>query len=258
MSVRDKVVVITGAHRGHGRSIAVTFASEGAKLALMDIGSLDQTADECRAYEGEVLTFQLDLTDPKQVKAAIDQIQQHYGRIDVLVNDAGIVTHFRYAGTERWPRIGEMEPDFFDKVIRTNLIGTFHTTRYALPYMEAQGGGHIINFGQGNVGHGAHGGPAGAAVYHTSKVAIRAFTQEVASEELDKNVCVLSFGPGGPGGDAREQMTPEEVSEAAAKIDTELGMRVVWAAEAPMELSGRMILGQGGKLELARDEVVAR
>jgi len=255
MSVRDKVVAITGAHRGHGRSIAVTFASEGAKLALIDIGPLDQTAAECRAYGVEVLTFQVDLRDPQQVKSAIDQIHQHYGRIDVLVNDAGIVTHFRYAGVEHWPRIAEMEPDFFDKVIRTNLIGTFHTTRYTLPYMETQGGGHIINFGQGSVGHGVHGGPPGATVYHTSKVAIRAFTQEVASEELDKNVCVLAFGPGGPAGDATDEMTPEEVSEAAAKIDMDLGMRVVWAAEAPMELSGRMIRGRGGKLELSPDEV---
>jgi dihydroxycyclohexadiene carboxylate dehydrogenase len=255
MSVQDKVVVVTGAHRGHGRSIAVTFASEGAKLALIDIAPLDQTADECRARGVEVLPLQVDVRDPEQVKSAIDQIQQHYGRIDVLVNDAAIVTHFRYAGVQRWPRLAEMEPEFFERVIRTNLLGTFHTVRYTLPYMEAQGGGHIINFGQGNVGRGVHRGPVGAAVYHTSKVAIRAFTQELASEELDKNVCVLSFGPGGPGGDDRDEMTPEEVSDAAAQIDTHLGMRVVWAAEAPMELSGRMIRGLGEKLELAPDEV---
>jgi 3-oxoacyl-[acyl-carrier protein] reductase len=148
-----------------------------------------------------------------------------------------------------------MDPEFFDRVIRTNLIGTFHTTRYTLPYMEAQGEGHIINFGQGNVGHGVHGGPPGATVYHTSKVAIRVFTQEVASEEQGRNICVLAFGPGGPAGDATDDLTPEEVSEAADRIDTELGMRVVWAAEAPMELTGRMLRGRGGKLELNPDEV---
>src|SRR5436309_13479192 len=108
MSVRDQVVVITGAHRGHGRSIANTFAKEGSKLALIDLNSLDQTASECRAQGVEVLTFEVDLRDPQQVKSTIDQIHQHYGRIDVLVNDAGIVTHFRYSGVDRWPRIAEM------------------------------------------------------------------------------------------------------------------------------------------------------
>jgi NAD(P)-dependent dehydrogenase (short-subunit alcohol dehydrogenase family) len=61
MSVRNKVVIITGAARGHGRSIAVTFASEGARLALVDIASLDQVTGECQQYDAEVQPFQIDL-----------------------------------------------------------------------------------------------------------------------------------------------------------------------------------------------------
>src|SRR4030095_9127281 len=156
----------------------------------------------------------------------IEEVHQRYGRIDVLVNDAGIVTHFRY-GEPRWPRIADMEPTFFENVIRTNLFGTFLTTKYVLPYMEAQGGGHIINFGQGNIGRPVRPVEPGAAVYHVSKLAIRDFTHEVAIEELDRNVCIVAFGPGGPGGE-----TPEEVRDRAAQIDMQLGKQDVMAAEA--------------------------
>ena len=251
MSVKDKVVIITGAARGHGRSIAVAFASEGAALALVDIASLDQTLADCRAYEGDVIAIPTDLRQPDQVQAMVERVYQRYGRIDVLVNDAGIMTHFRY-GEPRWPRIADMDPAFFDNVIRTNLIGTFLTTKYVLRHMEAQGGGHIINFGQGNIGRPVQTVDPGATVYHVSKLAIRSFTHEVAIEELDKNICIIAFGPGGPGGE-----TPEEVQDRAARIDMELGMRVVLAAEAPMELSGRMVSVRDGKLGLAADEIRA-
>lgn len=249
MAVKDKVVIVTGAARGHGRSIAVAFASEGAALSLVDVASLDQTLADCRAYEGDVIAIPTDLRQPDQVQAMVKQVYQRHGRIDVLVNDAGIVTHFRY-GEPRWPRIADMDLAFFDNVIRTNLMGTFLTTKYVLPHMEAQGGGHIINFGQGNVGRPVVPDEPGAAVYHVSKLAIRGFTREVAIEELDKKICIIAFGPGGPGGE-----TPEEVRDRAAQIDMALGMHVVLAAEAPMELSGRMVAVRDGKLGLAADEI---
>ncbi len=248
MAVKGKTVIVTGAARGHGRSIAVAFASQGAALALVDVAPLDHTLADCRAYEGEVVAVPTDLRRPNDVRAMVEQVHDQFGRIDVLVNDAGIVTHFRY-GEPRWPRIADMDPEFFDNVMRTNLMGTFLTTKYVLPYMEAQGGGHIINFGQGSIGRPVERGDPGAAVYHVSKLAIRAFTHEVAIEELDKNVCVVSFGPGGPGGE-----TPDEVRASAAKINMDLGMRVVAAAEAPMELTGRMVSVRDGKLALAPDE----
>jgi NAD(P)-dependent dehydrogenase (short-subunit alcohol dehydrogenase family) len=249
VAVKDKVVIVTGSARGHGRSIAVTFAAQGARLALVDVAPLDQTVADCRAHEADVIAIPTDLRDPEQVRSMIDQVVQRYGRIDVLVNDAGIVTHFRY-GEPRWPRIADMEPAFFENVIRTNLIGTFLATKYALPHMEAQGGGHIINFGQGNVGRPLRVTEPGAAVYHVSKLAIRDFTAQVAMEELEHNVCIVAFGPGGPAGEA-----PEEVRESAAQIDTDLGMKVVLAAEAPMELTGRMVAVRDGKLGLASDEL---
>jgi NAD(P)-dependent dehydrogenase (short-subunit alcohol dehydrogenase family) len=148
-----------------------------------------------------------------------------------------------------------MDPSFFDSVIRTNLYGTFLTTHFVLPQMEAQGSGHIINFGQGAVGRGIPSDPPGAAAYHVSKLAIRAFTQEVAAEEKKYGICIISFGPGGPGGDRADALTPAEVRAVAAEIDLNLGNRVVLLAEAPMNLTGRMVTVRDGKLTLAADEV---
>src|SRR5688572_23390869 len=109
MSVKDKVVVITGAARGHGRSIANAFAAQGSRLALVDVAPLEQVVGECQAADAEVAGINIDLRDPEQVQSMVDEVIARYGRIDVLVNDAGIVTHFRY-GEPRWPRIAEMDP----------------------------------------------------------------------------------------------------------------------------------------------------
>jgi 3-oxoacyl-[acyl-carrier protein] reductase len=258
MSVRDQAVIITGAARGHARSIAHAFAAEGARLALVDFAPLDHTVGELQQYDAEVVPFQLDLREPEPVKEMVDAVHQRFGRIDVLINCAGIVTHFRYAGTQRWPRIAELEPSFFENVIKTNLIGTFHTTRYTLPYMEAQGGGHIINFGQGNVGRGLgsrNREEVGATAYSVSKVAIRAFSQGVAGEEYRHGICVYAMGPGEQLFSDRS-LTPEEVAERAAMVDLDLGKRFTIAAEGPLELSGRMVQVRDGQVVPVPDEVL--
>jgi NAD(P)-dependent dehydrogenase (short-subunit alcohol dehydrogenase family) len=249
VSVKDKTVIITGAARGHGRSIACAFASQGARLALVDILPLDQTMRDCGAYEAEVAGFPADLREPESVRSMVEQVNAKYGRIDILINDAAINPHFAY-GKPHWPRIAELDPSFFENIIRTNLFGTFHTMRYVLPYMEAQGRGNVVNFGQGNVGRPIRPGMAFGSPYHTSKVAIRALTNLMAVEELEHNVCVVAFGPGGPGG-----KTPEENVALAAQINLELGMKLVLAAQAPMSMSGRMVDVRDGQLVLAADEL---
>ena len=256
MSVRDKSVIITGAAQGHGRSIANAFASEGARLALVDIAPMDQVVSECEAYEADVMAIPTDLREPESVRSMVEQVHKRHGKIDVLINDAGIVTHFRY-GVPNWPMIADMDPAFFDNVIRTNLFGTFLTTKFTLPYMQAQGAGHIINFGQGGVGGGPRAGSIGSAVYGTSKVAIRAFTQNVAAEVQKDGICVMSFGPGGPGavkGHDLDSLPPEQVRTLAAEIHMDLGSHLVMLAEAPMEFTGRMVGVREGKLVLNSDE----
>ena len=264
MAVQGKVVIITGAAMGIGRYNARLFAAEGARLALMDIAPMDAVIEEVVTAGAEVLPIQLDIRDEDQVKAAIERVHTHYGRIDVLINDAAIVTHFQ-AGSPRWAPIREMESSFFENIMRTNLTGTFHCTKHVLTYMEAQRSGHIINFGQGNVSNDRIPDSPGACVYHISKVSIRAFTKEVAEEEREFGICIMSMGPGG-GGNAEAERGRQEGRRAIATDETPVENRehMVWvadvvedryviAAEAPMEFTGNQVMVQDGALVITSD-----
>ena len=253
MAVKDKVVIITGGAMGIGRYNARAFAAAGAKLAIADVASMETVASEVAALGAEVLPVQTDIRDEEQARMLMARVHEHYGRIDVLINGAGIVTHFQ-SGAPRWPRISDMGSSFFDNVMRTNLIGTFHCTKRAIPYLRAQGGGHIINFGQSNVRNDREPDSIGAAVYHVSKIAIRAFTIEVATEERGNDICIVSMGPGSGGAnpDGRRGIATDETSaeyrERMNWVDDIVQDRYLLAAEAPMELSGQQITVKDGRL----------
>ncbi len=121
--LENQVVVVTGSARGIGRYIAHTFAKEGAHLAVADIEPLDKVAGELKEMEADVLAVSADVTNEEQVRSLMRQVAEHYGRIDVLVNNAGIVPHFAW-GVPRWAPIRELDKAFWDKVINTNLGGT--------------------------------------------------------------------------------------------------------------------------------------
>ena len=268
MAVRDKVVIVTGGAQGVGRFVARTFAAEGAKVAIADIAPTDTVANEITKLEAEVLPVRTDVTDEDQVRAMVEQVYRRWGRIDVLINDAGIVTHF-HVGAPRWPRIRDMPRDFFQKVIDTNLVGTYLCTKHVLPYMESLNDGHIINFGQGSLRPQSRSGPAniGSCVYNVSKISIRAFTRSVAEEEREFNICIMSMGPGTGGSEAHPRgewragagggiVTEDSPDWARARewgTVEEIGNRYVIAAEAPMEFSGHQVLVRDGKLEIASE-----
>ena len=141
---QQQVVVITGAAKGIGRYVARTFADEGARLVVTDVAPLDTVVKEMKRRGAEVLPIKTDVRDEGQVSHLIDQANARFGRIDVLINNAAIVTHFQW-GTPRWPRIRDMDKASGTRVIETNLGGTFLCTKYVLPIMEEQRSGHIIN-----------------------------------------------------------------------------------------------------------------
>jgi NAD(P)-dependent dehydrogenase (short-subunit alcohol dehydrogenase family) len=161
------------------------------------------------------------------------------GRIDVLINNHGIVTHFQW-GVPRWPRVKDMDKSFFDKVIDTNLGGTFLTCKHVIPYMEKQGGGHIINFGQGA---GMSGGNSiGALAYGTSKAAIAVFSRALAYEEKDQNIVVISMSPGGA---IAGEYAPQEHRDRMPGPDS-VGTAFVEAAQLGMEDSGKQANASNG------------
>lgn len=240
--LEDQVAVVTGSARGIGRYVVHTFADAGARLAVADIEPLDNVARELREKEAEVLAVPTDVRDEDQVRALMDQVMSRYGRIDVLVNNAAVVTHFQWGNIPRWPPVRDMEKSFFDKVIGTNLGGTFLCTKHVLPYMERQRSGHIINLYGG-------GGPTspGSLAYVVSKEAIRTFTRYLAEEEREHNVCVLVTSPGAT---IATEQAPEEARQRMPGPDA-VGNRFVLAAQAGMELSGKLVTLKDGRIESA-------
>jgi NAD(P)-dependent dehydrogenase (short-subunit alcohol dehydrogenase family) len=238
--LRDQVVIVTGGAKGIGRYIAHGFAREGARLAIadMDAARMEQTAGELRTMGAEALTVETDMREEPQVQRLMERVANHYGQIDVLVNNAGLVPHFQW-GLERWPRIRDMDESFWQRILQTNLGGTFLGTKHVLPYMEQRRSGHVINL------HGGGGGD-GACVYVVSKDAIRTFTRFVAEEERAYNVCVVVLSPGAA---IATEDAPEEARQRMPGPDF-AGNRFLLAAEAPMELSGQLLTLVDGRLEI--------
>ena len=147
----------------------------------------------------------------------------------MLVNDAAIVPHFAW-GIPRWPLIKDMDVNFWDKVIQTNLGGTFLCSKHALAHMEPRGAGHIINlYGGGGVS------PGGACAYVVTKDAIWTFSRYLAEEVRESGVCVVTFSPRVP------IVTEGAPEEAFTRLPTPevLGQGFVLAAQVPMEDTGR-------------------
>lgn len=237
--LEGQVVIVTGSGQGIGRHAATTFAQEKAKVIVADLNEEKNKATAAElAQMTETFALHVDVRDEDSVKRMVDQVVSRFGRIDVLVNNAAIVPHFAW-GIPRWPRISDMGKDFWDRVIQTNLGGTFLCTKYALPHMEAKQSGHIINlYGGGGTK------PAGACAYMVTKDAIRTFTRYVAEEVRDSNVCVVIFSPRVP------IVTESAPAEAFTRLPGPdiLGPGFVLAAQLPMDQSGEIFSYQDGKL----------
>lgn len=238
--LQGKIIVITGGAKGIGRYAAHTLAQAGGTVVLVDIDTqrLHQTAAELHRLECEALAMCADVSNESNVRAMIHQVVERFGKIDVLVNDAGVVPHFNW-GIPRWPRIRFLEKDFWDRVIQTNLGGTFLCTKHVLPFMEAQRSGHIINLWGGGKAQNH-----GACSYVVSKDAIRTFTRFVAEEEREWNICVVAISP-------KQAIATEDAPEEARKRlpgPEILGDGFVLAAEADMDLSGKTVEHRNGAL----------
>jgi 3-oxoacyl-[acyl-carrier protein] reductase len=138
MRLAGKVSIITGAARGIGHATALKFAREGAVVAVCDLDGdgVDATVREIRAAKGEALGFVVDVTEPGSIRAMVDAVMQKYGRIDVLVNNAGIVQD---------AQLTKMSEVQFDRVIDVNLKGTYNCAKAVADIMVAQGSGVILN-----------------------------------------------------------------------------------------------------------------
>lgn len=182
--LNDKVAVITGGAGGIGKETAKRFLQEGAKVVLVDLiqKSLDQVKTELNQF-GEVLTVQADVTTEPDVQNYVNQAVEHFGKIDVFFNNAGIEGKVQ--------PIVETALEDFEKVQRVNVFGTFLGLKYVLPVMTKQGYGSIINTSS----VAGLGGTPGISPYVTSKHAVIGLTKVAALEAASANIRVNSIHP---------------------------------------------------------------
>jgi len=184
--LKDKVALITGAGRGIGKAIAASYGRQGAKLALCarTAAELQQTLSELRELGIEAEGWPCDVSLEEPVREWIARAQKCFGRIDVLVNNAGVMT--------RPAPITELEVKKWDYTLAVNLRGPFLVTQSALPIMKKQKSGSIINVSS-MIGRGAY---ANFLAYATSKWGLEGFTQTLAAEVRSSHIRVNSVDPG--------------------------------------------------------------
>lgn len=181
--MQGKVVVITGASRGIGAAAARVFVAAGAKVALL-ARSADDIEALARELGGDAVSMVCDVADPVSVDAAMAAVLARWGRIDVLVNNAGVIDPIA--------RLADADPVLWARAIDVNLKGVFFGIRAALPIMRAQGGGTILTVSSGA----AHAPLEGWSAYCASKAGAAMLTRAAHLEEAAQGLRIMGLSPG--------------------------------------------------------------
>jgi NAD(P)-dependent dehydrogenase (short-subunit alcohol dehydrogenase family) len=240
--MQGRVVAITGASRGIGAAAVRAFAAVGAQVALL---SRDGAAIAALAAEVGGLALPCDVADWASVQAAVAQAVARFGRLDVLVNNAGRI--------EPIAALGLADPADWGRAIDVNLKGTFHGMRAAIPVMRAQGGGTILN-----VSSGAASSPLeGWSAYCAAKAGAAMLTRAGHLEEAGHGLRIIGLSPGTVATDMQRVIAASGIN-AVSRLDWSVHIPPEWPARALVWLCSPEaddLLGQEVRL---RDEAVRR
>lgn len=183
--IKDKIVVVTGASSGLGEATAQLLSAQGATVVLgaRRADRLQALAKDIEARGGKALALETDVTRREQVKALVDSAVQAYGRIDVMINNAGLMPQ---------ALLEKLKIDEWDRMIDVNIKGVMYGIAAALPHMQRQKAGHFINVSS-VAGHRV--GP-GFAVYAATKFAVRALSEGLRQEVKPYNIRTTVISPG--------------------------------------------------------------
>jgi len=237
-SIAGKVVVITGASSGLGEATARHLSVEGARVALgaRRVDRLQALAGELTRGGGKVLAVATDVTRVDQVKALVDAAVQAYGRIDVMINNAGLMPQ---------SLLERLKIDEWDRMVDVNIKGVLYGIAAALPHMKAQKSGHIINVSS-VAGHKVR---PGGTVYSATKHAVRVISEGLRQEVKPYNIRTTVISPGAVDTELPDAITDPDVAAAMRKFYDEVAIpadsfarAVVFAMSQPEDVDVNEIL----------------
>jgi 3-oxoacyl-[acyl-carrier protein] reductase len=239
----DKVALVTGASRGLGKAIALALAQEGASIAAVarSEDALKDTLEAIRSAGAAAEPFALDVSDEAATDATVEKIVARFGRVDVLVNNAGVT---------RDGLLMRMKADDWDAVINTNLKGAFHLTKPVSRLMIKQRAGRIINISSviGLMGN------AGQANYAASKAGLIGFTKSVAREFASRNITCNVVCPGfietdmtkGLGDEMRKKLLEKIPLNRLGQPEDVAGVVAFLTSPAASYITGQILTVDGG------------
>jgi NAD(P)-dependent dehydrogenase (short-subunit alcohol dehydrogenase family) len=227
MKLQDAVIIVTGASRGIGKALVTAFESEGATV----IGCSRSGNEDTRV---------VDVSDPDAVSALVHSVIDEHGRVDVLINNAGVIHQYH--------PLEEISLEDYTKCIDCNIGSVFYGMRSVLAHMKKNNSGIIINIGSmaGTVSH------PNISVYSATKFAVLGLTQTVAKELNDDNSAVLciNVSPGGTDTDMRKELLGEEASKSQ---NPEIVARIVSDI-----LTEKIAVENGMNVQIVRGEISAK
>jgi NADP-dependent 3-hydroxy acid dehydrogenase YdfG len=245
-NIAGKVVVITGASSGLGEATTRLLSAQGASVALgaRRVDRLKSLVDELTKGGGKALAVATDVTNSDQVKQLVDAAVQTFGRIDVMINNAGLMPH---SPLER------LKIDDWNRTIDVNIKGVLYGIAAALPYMKEQKAGHIINVSS-VAGHKVG---RGGAVYSATKTAVRVISEGLRQEVKPYNIRTTVISPGAVATELPNSITEPDVAEGVQKFYKEMAIpadsfaqAVAYAMSQPEEVDINEILFRPTRQEL--------
>ncbi len=205
--LKDKVAVITGSGRGIGRAIAEVLLAHGAKVVISDINeeTCNKTAQELKSQGGEAIGVVCDVTKNESIETLVEKVVKEWGRIDVLVNNAGIT---------RDNLIMRMSDDEWAAVIETNLTSAFKVSKAVLKVMSKQKSGRIINIASTSGVHGNF----GQANYASAKCGLIGLTKTIALEYASRNITCNAIAPGFIDTDMTRKLSEEIIKKILDRV----------------------------------------
>ena len=237
MDFTGKTAFVTGAAKGIGRATAIGFAKKGANVVIADIANLSETYEAVKKYTNNVMKINLDVSNETDARVAIANTLEKFGKIDVLINNAGIFpdSDFIQSTSKDWK-----------KIIDINILGTMYLSHEVLPSMIEKGYGRIVNIGSVAGVYGL----SWFVDYSMSKGAIISFTKALAKAVSDKGVTVNCVSPGSVAPNGSDEMKDYSFVGRAATYDEIANVILFVSSDEASYVSGQNYLVDGCRKQM--------